>query len=82
MFLLEYFLLEYLPATQARTHTLTHTHLVELDLKRRMCTHTHTHTHTGRPVVDFGSMVQCLNKLDVGVSEKVLLMSPDFIIGG
>ena len=28
-------------------------------------------------MVDFGSMVQCLNKLDVGVSEKVLLMSPD-----
>ena len=31
----------------------------------------------GRPNVDLGSVVQCLNKLDVGVSEKVLLMSPD-----
>jgi len=30
-----------------------------------------------QPIVDLGSVVQCLNKLDVGVSEKVLLMSPD-----
>ena len=31
----------------------------------------------GSPVVDFAHVVECLNKLDVGVSEKIALMSRD-----
>eukprot|EP01116_Phalansterium_solitarium_P001334 TRINITY_DN11127_c0_g1_i1.p1 TRINITY_DN11127_c0_g1~~TRINITY_DN11127_c0_g1_i1.p1 ORF type:complete len:729 (+),score=233.36 TRINITY_DN11127_c0_g1_i1:152-2338(+) len=31
----------------------------------------------GSPVVDFAHVVDCLNKLDVGTSEKILLMSRD-----
>ncbi|KAH8811381.1 hypothetical protein F5884DRAFT_749766 [Xylogone sp. PMI_703] len=31
----------------------------------------------GRPVVDLGHMIRCLNKLDAGIDEKVLLTSRD-----
>lgn len=31
----------------------------------------------GSPVVDFGHVVECLNKLDVGAPEKITLMSRD-----
>eukprot|EP01103_Thecamoeba_quadrilineata_P017242 TRINITY_DN6027_c0_g1_i1.p1 TRINITY_DN6027_c0_g1~~TRINITY_DN6027_c0_g1_i1.p1 ORF type:complete len:137 (+),score=19.24 TRINITY_DN6027_c0_g1_i1:391-801(+) len=31
----------------------------------------------GNPVVDFAHVVDCLNKLDVGASEKILLTSRD-----
>lgn len=31
----------------------------------------------GAPVVDWGHVVECLNKLDVGVPERVMLMSRD-----
>ena len=31
----------------------------------------------GKPVVDLGHIVKCLNKLDVGIEEKVLLTSRD-----
>jgi len=37
----------------------------------------HQRDDSGNPVVDWGAVVQRLNKLDVGVSEKILLMSPD-----
>lgn len=32
---------------------------------------------TGNPVVDLGHMISCLNKLDVGTDEKILLTSRD-----
>lgn len=31
----------------------------------------------GTPVLDFAHVVECLNKLDVGVHEKIVLMSRD-----
>ena len=31
----------------------------------------------GSPAVDFAHVVDCLNKLDVGTDEKILLMSRD-----
>mmetsp|Transcript_56875 Transcript_56875/g.135705 ORF Transcript_56875/g.135705 Transcript_56875/m.135705 type:complete len:506 (+) Transcript_56875:3-1520(+) len=37
----------------------------------------HQRDDQDRPVIEFGFIVQCLNKLDVGVSEKMMLMSPD-----
>ena len=37
----------------------------------------HQRDGEGRPVVELGFIVQCLNKLDVGVAEKIMLMSPD-----
>lgn len=37
----------------------------------------HRHTDTGAPSVDWGFVVEALNKLDAGVPEKILLMSRD-----
>lgn len=31
----------------------------------------------GTPVIDWGHVVECLNKLDVGVPERIMLMSRD-----
>ena len=37
----------------------------------------HTVDHDGRPVIDLGHILACLNKLDAGVDEKVQLVSRD-----
>lgn len=37
----------------------------------------HQVDHDGRPVLDLGHIVTCLNKLDVGIDEKVQLVSRD-----
>ncbi|KAJ3387933.1 PAB-dependent poly(A)-specific ribonuclease subunit 3 [Entophlyctis sp. JEL0112] len=37
----------------------------------------HQVDEAGNPVVDIGHVLQCLNKLDAGVSEKIMLMSRD-----
>ena len=37
----------------------------------------HQVDHEGRPVLDLGHIITCLNKLDAGIDEKVQLMSRD-----
>ena len=37
----------------------------------------HQHNNEGAPVLDWGHVFECLNKLEVGVAEKVLLLSRD-----
>jgi PAB-dependent poly(A)-specific ribonuclease subunit 3 len=37
----------------------------------------HQVDHEGRPVLDLGHIVTCLNKLDVGIDEKIQLISRD-----
>lgn len=37
----------------------------------------HQVDHEGRPVLDLGHIVTCLNKLDAGIDEKIQLMSRD-----
>ena len=37
----------------------------------------HQRGKEGEPLIDFGHVIECLNKLDVGVDEKILLTSPD-----
>ena len=37
----------------------------------------HQHNNDGAPVLDWGHVFECLNKLEVGVAEKVLLLSRD-----
>jgi PAB-dependent poly(A)-specific ribonuclease subunit 3 len=37
----------------------------------------HQHNDQGSPVMDWGHVFESLNKLDVGVSERVLLLSRD-----
>ena len=37
----------------------------------------HQCTEEGAPVLEWGHVVECLNKLDAGLSEKIVLMSRD-----
>ncbi|GMH37265.1 hypothetical protein BSKO_05138 [Bryopsis sp. KO-2023] len=37
----------------------------------------HQTTEEGVPVIDWGHVIECLNKLDAGVSEQIILMSRD-----
>jgi PAB-dependent poly(A)-specific ribonuclease subunit 3 len=37
----------------------------------------HQRGKEGEPLIDFGHVIECLNKLDAGVDEKILLTSPD-----
>jgi PAB-dependent poly(A)-specific ribonuclease subunit 3 len=37
----------------------------------------HQRGKDGEPMIDFGHVIECLNKLDVGIDEKILLTSPD-----
>ena len=37
----------------------------------------HQVDEAGNPVLDIAHVVSCLNKLDVGVDEKIMLMSRD-----
>ncbi len=37
----------------------------------------HQVDHEGRPVLDLGHIISCLNKLDAGIDEKIQLMSRD-----
>eukprot|EP00898_Chlorokybus_atmophyticus_P005575 jgi/Chlat1/6018/Chrsp4S06201 len=37
----------------------------------------HQTAEDGSPVIDWGHVIECLNKLDAGVAEKILLMSRD-----
>lgn len=37
----------------------------------------HQVTEDGQPWIDMAHIVQCLNKLDIGVPEKICLMSRD-----
>ena len=37
----------------------------------------HQRGKDGEPRIDFGHVIECLNKLDAGIDEKILLTSPD-----
>ena len=37
----------------------------------------HQHGSNGEPIVDYGHIMECLNKLDAGCHEKILLTSRD-----
>ena len=37
----------------------------------------HQHNNEGAPVLDWGHVFECLNKLEVGVAERILLLSRD-----
>lgn len=37
----------------------------------------HQHDNDGNPVIDWGHVFECLNKLDIGVTEQILLVSRD-----
>jgi len=37
----------------------------------------HQVNEEGKPLIDWGHVVECLNKIDIGTTEKILLMSRD-----